>query len=89
MDHQTQILIPLFRKKDAIKALQSAIDIYTDRGRFHPAATHQKAMAEIYETDLTDLENAMTSYQKAADFYSSEDSKALVDLRTLETRTII
>ncbi|KAI9022521.1 soluble NSF attachment protein [Hyaloraphidium curvatum] len=66
-------------RPDAVKALQQAVDIYTDRGRFHPAATQQKAIAEIYETDLTDLENAMIAYQKAADWYSSEDSKALTN----------
>lgn len=72
---------------DAIKALQLAVDIYTDRGRFHPAATHQKTIAEIYESDLTDLENAMLAYQKAADWYSSEDSKAQMNNCLLKVGT--
>lgn len=63
------------------------MDIYTDRGRFHPAATHQKAIAEIYETDLTDLENALAAYQKAADWYSSEDSKAMTNNCLLKVAT--
>ncbi|KAI8047697.1 soluble NSF attachment protein [Syncephalis plumigaleata] len=49
--------------EDAVAALKMAIEIYTERGRFHPAATHQK-------------EAAMESYQIAADWYGGEEATA-------------
>lgn len=59
----------------AVKALHIAIEILTEKGRFHTAAGHQKALAEIYESDLQDREQAMHNYQKAGDWYSGEDSR--------------
>jgi alpha-soluble NSF attachment protein len=53
-----------------------AIEIYTERGRFHPAAAHQKEVAQIYESDLINLEAAMESYQIAADWYGGEEATA-------------
>ena len=37
------------------------------------AAKHQKEIAEIYEQE-TDYENALKSYQAAAEFYDGEGS---------------
>ncbi|KAI8053706.1 soluble NSF attachment protein [Syncephalis plumigaleata] len=62
--------------EDAVAALKMAIEIYTERGRFHPAATHQKEVAQIYESDLINLEAAMESYQIAADWYGGEEATA-------------
>ncbi|XP_015313119.1 beta-soluble NSF attachment protein isoform X3 [Macaca fascicularis] len=41
---------------EAINCLNAAIDIYTDMGRFTIAAKHHITIAEIYETELVDIE---------------------------------
>uniref|UniRef100_A0A8C9MIH8 Alpha-SNAP n=1 Tax=Serinus canaria TaxID=9135 RepID=A0A8C9MIH8_SERCA len=54
-----------FKKADpqeAVTCLLRAIEIYTDMGRFTIAARHHVAIAEIYESDLLDIEKG------AADF---------------------
>jgi alpha-soluble NSF attachment protein len=61
--------------KDACDTLQKAIEIYTDLGRFGIAAKHQKEIAEIYETELVDLEKAIAAYEQAADWFQGEESK--------------
>ncbi|NXI68633.1 SNAA protein, partial [Anseranas semipalmata] len=48
-----------FKKADpqeAINCLIRAIEIYTDMGRFTIAAKHHISIAEIYETELVDIE---------------------------------
>uniref|UniRef100_H3CZF6 N-ethylmaleimide-sensitive factor attachment protein, beta b n=1 Tax=Tetraodon nigroviridis TaxID=99883 RepID=H3CZF6_TETNG len=49
-----------FKKSDpneeAIKCLNAAIDIYTDMGRFTIAAKHHISIAEIYESEMVDIE---------------------------------
>lgn len=52
------------------------MDILTQRGRFHSAATHQKEIAALYETELNNLSEAMAAYELAGEWYGSEDSKA-------------
>lgn len=47
----------------------SAVDIYTDMGRFNIAAKHHQAIAEIYETNADDLDRAMQHYEQAADYF--------------------
>eukprot|EP00069_Balaena_mysticetus_P002063 bmy_15620T0 len=42
--------------QEAINCLNAAIDIYTDMGRFTIAAKHHITIAEIYETELVDIE---------------------------------
>ena len=46
-----------------------AIDIYTDMGRFTIAAKHHQTIAELYESDIADLERAMQHYEKSADYF--------------------
>lgn len=50
---------------DALKMLVQAVDMLKESGRFHPAAGYQKQIAEVYETDLVDLEKAMNAYEAA------------------------
>jgi len=57
----------------AIGALQKAVEIYTQAGRFSAAAKHQKEIAELYEADH-DLDSAIEAYEKASEYYSGEDS---------------
>lgn len=62
--------------KDSIEYLKKAIDIYANLGRFNMAAKHQKEVAEIYESELVDLENACQSYHLAAEWFAGEESKS-------------
>jgi alpha-soluble NSF attachment protein len=62
--------------EDAISALKMAIEILVERGRFHAAAAHQKDIAQIYETDLINIEEAIQAYQLAADWYGGEEATA-------------
>ncbi|XP_064258199.1 LOW QUALITY PROTEIN: alpha-soluble NSF attachment protein [Passer domesticus] len=66
-----------FKKADpqeAVSCLLRAIEIYTDMGRFTMAAKHHIAIAEIYESDLLDIEKAIAHYEQAADYYRGEES---------------
>ncbi|KAG8516818.1 Beta-soluble NSF attachment protein [Galemys pyrenaicus] len=47
--------------QEAINCLNAAIDIYTDMGRFTIAAKHHITIAEIYETELVDIEKDIVS----------------------------
>ncbi|XP_005099209.1 alpha-soluble NSF attachment protein [Aplysia californica] len=68
-----------YRKGDpnaAIEAFHKAIEIYTDMGRFTMAAKHHITVAEIYETELSDMEKAVQNYEQAADYYKGEESNS-------------
>jgi len=73
--------------EDAISALKQAVEILTDSGRFHNAANHMKQVAEIYESDLVDLENSMRAYETAADWYAGEDSTSLANACWIKVAT--
>jgi len=60
---------------EAVNCFKSAIDLYTDEGRFSIAAKHQKELAELYEGEM-DFEHALECYQVAADFFDGENSTA-------------
>ncbi|KAI9223842.1 N-ethylmaleimide-sensitive factor attachment protein, alpha [Blastocladiella britannica] len=62
---------------EAIDAYTRAISIMTERGRFQTAAKHQKTIAEIYESDVVDLEKAMAAYELAAEWFQAEEASAL------------
>ncbi|KAM5246519.1 beta-soluble NSF attachment protein isoform 3-T3 [Ctenodactylus gundi] len=61
---------------EAINCLNAAIDIYTDMGRFTIAAKHHITIAEIYETELVDIEKAVAHYEQSADYYKGEESNS-------------
>ncbi|OBS68226.1 hypothetical protein A6R68_03232 [Neotoma lepida] len=48
--------LAIISSDEAINCLNAAIDIYTDMGRFTIAAKHHITIAEIYETELVDIE---------------------------------
>lgn len=54
---------------EAISCLLRAIEIYTDMGRFLMAAKCHETIAELYESNLADLDKAVKHYQYAADCY--------------------
>lgn len=62
--------------KEAVNSLDKAVDIYTDMGRFTIAAKHHQTIAEIFESDIADLDKAMTHYEKAADYFKGEESNS-------------
>jgi alpha-soluble NSF attachment protein len=55
----------------AVRALQRALDIYVDGGRFSIAAKAEKDIAEIYEAE-GNLTSAAEHYQKSSDYYEME-----------------
>lgn len=69
----------VFKKIDpqkSIDCLMRAIEMYTDLGRFTIAAKHHMTIAEIYETMLADMDQAVRHYEQAADYYKSEESNS-------------
>lgn len=62
--------------QEAVNCLGKAIEIYTDMGRFTIAAKHHVTIAEIYESELADMDKAISSYQQAADYYKGEESNS-------------
>nr|CAH8840802.1 unnamed protein product [Trichobilharzia regenti] len=69
----------VFKKDDPKKAIQcltKAIEIYTEMGRFTIAAKHHQTIAEIFEKDLVDVEQAIRHYEQAADYYKGEESNS-------------
>lgn len=68
-----------YRKSEALEAINcllKAIEIYTDMGRFTIAAKHHNTIAEIYESDLIDIEKAICHYEQAADYFRGEESNS-------------
>jgi len=61
---------------EAVGCLQKAIDIYTDMGRFTMAAKNHITIAEIYESDVIDINQAIRNYEQAADYYKGEESNS-------------
>ncbi|CAI9730361.1 alpha-soluble NSF attachment protein [Octopus vulgaris] len=59
---------------EAINSLLKAVEIYTDMGRFTIAAKHHITVAEIYENEMADIEQAISHYEQAADYYKGEES---------------
>ncbi|XP_010220799.1 PREDICTED: alpha-soluble NSF attachment protein [Tinamus guttatus] len=79
-----------FKKADpqeAINCLVRAIEIYTDMVRFTIAAKHHVSIAEIYETELVDIEKAIAHYEQAADYYRGEESNSSANKCLLKVAT--
>uniref|UniRef100_A0A671KWU5 Alpha-soluble NSF attachment protein-like n=1 Tax=Sinocyclocheilus anshuiensis TaxID=1608454 RepID=A0A671KWU5_9TELE len=79
-----------FKKSDpqeAINCLNRAIEIYTDMGRFTIAAKHHVTIAEIYETELVDIDKAIAHYEQAADYYKGEESTSSANKCLLKVST--
>nr|ADO27973.1 alpha-soluble nsf attachment protein [Ictalurus furcatus] len=73
--------------QEAIKCLSRAIDIYTDMGRFTIAAKHHINVAEIYESDLLDIDKAVVHYEQAGDYYKGEESTSSANKCLLKVAT--
>uniref|UniRef100_A0A8K9V3Z8 Beta-soluble NSF attachment protein n=1 Tax=Oncorhynchus mykiss TaxID=8022 RepID=A0A8K9V3Z8_ONCMY len=46
------------------------------QGRFTIAAKHHITIAEVYESELVDIEKAIAHYEQAADYYKGEESNS-------------
>lgn len=79
-----------FKKADpqeAINCLNRAIEIYTDMGRFTIAAKHHITIAEIFETELVDIDKAIAHYEQAGDYYKGEESTSSANKCLLKVAT--
>uniref|UniRef100_A0A672K8Y7 N-ethylmaleimide-sensitive factor attachment protein, alpha a n=1 Tax=Sinocyclocheilus grahami TaxID=75366 RepID=A0A672K8Y7_SINGR len=79
-----------FKKADpqeAISCFCQATDIYTDMGRFNIAAKHHISIAEIYESELLDIDKAISHYEQAADYYKGEESNSVANKCLLKVAT--
>ncbi|KAI7847777.1 soluble NSF attachment protein [Circinella umbellata] len=65
--------------EEAVRALESAIMIDKDGAHFRNAAKHHQEIAEIYESDIVDLQGAMKNWEEAAHLYMADDSQAMVN----------
>ncbi|XP_014677665.1 PREDICTED: alpha-soluble NSF attachment protein-like [Priapulus caudatus] len=61
---------------EAIRCYTKAVDLLTSKGRFSMAAKHHITMAELYETNILDVDKAVEHYQIAGDYYDAEQSTA-------------
>ncbi|XP_063793954.1 alpha-soluble NSF attachment protein [Pseudophryne corroboree] len=56
-------------------------------GRFTIAAKHHISIAEIYESELVDIEKAIAHYEQAADYYKGEESNSSANKCLLKVAT--
>ncbi|MEQ2159242.1 hypothetical protein GOODEAATRI_020819 [Goodea atripinnis] len=56
-------------------------------GRFTIAAKHHISIAEIYESELVDIEKAIAHYEQAADYYKGEESNRTSQAASIFPRT--
>ncbi|KAJ3127473.1 vesicular-fusion protein S17 [Physocladia obscura] len=62
-----------------ITVLESAVSILIEKGRFSAAASNQKLIAEVYETEIGDIKAARDAYEKAGEWYQGEEANASAD----------
>ena len=65
--------------------MDKAVELFVDMGRLNMAAKNLQQMAEVYEKD-NDVDTAITFYQRAAEFYSTEDQTSTGNNCTLKAR---
>uniref|UniRef100_A0A8C2E4Q6 N-ethylmaleimide-sensitive factor attachment protein, alpha a n=1 Tax=Cyprinus carpio TaxID=7962 RepID=A0A8C2E4Q6_CYPCA len=59
----------------------------THIGRFNIAAKHHISIAEIYESELLDIDKAIAHYEQAADYYKGEESTSAANKCLLKVAT--
>ncbi|KAL0083324.1 soluble NSF attachment protein [Phycomyces blakesleeanus] len=72
----------------AVGALKEAVILDQEGGNFRAAARHYQEMAELYEGELDDIQNAYESYIKASELFSADDSPALANKALLKVAQI-
>ncbi|KPP77574.1 N-ethylmaleimide-sensitive factor attachment protein, beta-like [Scleropages formosus] len=61
---------------NAYKKADPQGEVWRDMGRFTIAAKHHITIAEVYESELVDIEKAIAHYEQAADYYKGEESNS-------------
>nr|XP_045607522.1 alpha-soluble NSF attachment protein-like [Procambarus clarkii] len=61
---------------ESVNSLLKAIEIYTDMGKFTMAAKHHQSIADIYETEVADIEKAIQHYEQASDYFRGEENNS-------------
>jgi alpha-soluble NSF attachment protein len=56
--------------------LAVAVQHYISKGNFRRAATHQQNLAETYEVEIGNAKKALEEYEKAAEWYESDNAEA-------------
>lgn len=67
----------MYKKTEATNAVEcyrQAVEIYIEMGRFSIAAKHLMTLGEVYENDEANIEQAIATYEQAAELYKGEDS---------------
>jgi len=72
--------------KEMSEAMGTAVELFTDEGRFAIAAKQMKELGEMYEQEA-DLEEALKAYQQAADFFEGEGSQSSANQCLLKVAT--
>lgn len=62
--------------EDAVRVLSRAIQHYVMKGSFRRAATQQQYLAEVYEVELGNMKKALEAYEKAAEWFESDNAEA-------------
>ncbi|KAJ5627062.1 vesicular-fusion protein sec17 [Penicillium herquei] len=70
--------------EDAVRVLSSAIQHYVLKGNLRRAATQQQYLAEVYEVELGDMKKALDAYEKAAEWFESDNAEALANKHYLK-----
>ncbi|KAL4879157.1 soluble NSF attachment protein [Aspergillus karnatakaensis] len=70
--------------EDAVRVLSSAIQHYVLKGNLRRAATQQQYLAEVYENDLVNIKLALEAYEKAAEWFDSDNAEALANKHYLK-----
>ncbi|OKL62034.1 putative vesicular-fusion protein sec17-like protein [Talaromyces atroroseus] len=65
--------------EDAVRVLAIAVQHYISKGNFRRAATHQQNLAETYEVEIGNAKKALEEYEKAAEWYESDNAEALAN----------
>lgn len=73
----------------AIGIIEQALEVLLRAGRFSLAASHEKEIAELYETQLDDPLKAIIFYERAAERYAGEDSTALAQGCSLKAASLL
>ncbi|KAJ5759515.1 Tetratricopeptide-like helical [Penicillium odoratum] len=70
--------------EDAVRVLSTAIQHYVLKGNLRRAATQQQYLAEVYEMELGDMKKALEAYEKAAEWFESDNAEALANKHFLK-----
>ncbi|KAG5440148.1 hypothetical protein PCANB_001717 [Pneumocystis canis] len=74
--------------EDAARVIENAIQMFTFQGNFRRAAGYKMDVAELYETELMDLQKALESYDEAGEWYSNDQAEALSNKAYLKVAEI-